>query len=171
MHSTKNQSGMTLIGVMFAIVIGLIVTGAIYGLYNNTTTASKANSDAQAVLSMRQGIQSIFPSGDYNGLTNQLLIKTKHVPDAIAYGTNVLRGATGDVIDVASTGGSANQFRVRVSTSSKASCTILANTAQGAFYKVIIRHRVVKDDGLTFNNAATTAACKTGTARVEFYGK
>ncbi len=84
----KKQKGLSLIGVLLAIVVGAIATVIVINYYNNVEESRKAGEMQQAIATMASNINSMAQAtnGSYLGLTAQTVINSGDVVSSLIKG-------------------------------------------------------------------------------------
>ncbi|GGF99268.1 MULTISPECIES: PulJ/GspJ family protein [Cysteiniphilum] len=128
----KKQEGLSLIGVLLAIVVGAIATVIVIAYYGNVEESRKASEMQQAIATMSSNINSMAQAtdGSYLGLTAQTVINSGDVVSSLikgaagaqVIGTSWYAGNHNSTIDVAPANGN-TQFTVTLNQIPKEACS------------------------------------------------
>lgn len=146
------QSGLSIIGVLFALVIGLIVIGTAASIYTRASAGAESQQLASDVATVVSAIQTIYPQGHYDTLSNVVLIDSGLLPSHAAIqrsritlpGSHSLNVAGGEFYSIELTGLSAS------------TCTSLVSAVSPRFKGIMVGGRFLID----FDPSQLTSACK-----------
>lgn len=177
-NKKKVARGFTLVEVL--LVVGFIALASIgvYIVYNKVQTGNAANTEARNIDTLRAGVKNIYGgSTNYNGLTTQVALDARIVPDSMrttATGAGAITNSFGGQVTLASApfnGVADTAFAITYNNVPGDVCSKLTTTAGAGFNIVTVNGSSVKDTskattGNNLNVATTASSCKADSTNI-----
>lgn len=169
------EKGLSIIGVLFALVIGLIVLSVVATQFSKAQASSNAQSEIQNVLALKAATKEIYKSPMYTGLTTTTMTDSKKAPPKMINGDQLVNVWAGAVVMAPATpadGAVDSNFTISEAGVPTDECNTLASGLADNFTKVVIGTETVKDASAgtsgEYSETATVAACKAGNITLDF---
>lgn len=165
----RPQRGITLIGVMIAIGVGIVIIGVTAMQFNRVRGNSKVQTEFQQLTALRLAVHKLFPSGDYSAVSNELIISNQLAPEGMAIDAAHLRNVWGGEVKVRFDPGT-GLFAITEHGAPPAACADLVSAAQATFAIVYTgadgSPQVVKSPTQDYSVAAALNGCGAGSQSV-----
>lgn len=157
--SSKRQQGFNLIGVAIAIVIGLVVSVGIFTVYASASANNRAQQSSNNMMLLKSSIQALYPSPQYTGLNNQLLLDAGKVPESMQGAAGQIKNVWASDIVVTTAGANDSLFTITTNNVPTDECTSMLGILASNFRQVEAGGQTVKSPAQTFSATAAVAGC------------
>lgn len=173
----RKRKGFTLTEILLVLVIAAAIVISAFIIYPKVQTSQRIDTETRNITTIRSGIQSLYnSSSNYQGLNNDIVLKSNLFPDSMLIGegderkaVNIFKGDV-EISDTASTPGGVaySTFSITYTAVPSAECIRLFQALRPYVYIIQI-NRVAVTDGLSSSPVSAINKCSsTSSNRMTF---
>lgn len=130
MIAKRRKRGFSLLELAMVLALGVLIAVGVMMFYTQANTSRNTQNAIIQVGALQQAVRSLYGGqSTYTGLSNDILISTKAVPQNMVSGTNGLRSAFSGAVTVVpanSGGGTGSGFSIQLDAVPQDACTKMA---------------------------------------------
>jgi len=156
------QEGLTMIETLIALVIGLLVIGVVFIIFNQVQGSQNVSTAKQNIGTLRSGVDGLFQNQkDYTNLTDTVAINAKIPPSSMVTTGGALKDVWGGAVTLQAdtVNGNSAQFDIVYNGLPQSACMKLGQFSRGSWAAATINGTAVTG---TVSDASSNCASGSG---------